>query len=87
MRGLPFTTADDLARWEDFLCVSRGEVQRMVTLRTSGTTGSPKRLAFTEADLARTVDFFRVGMSQLVQPGQKLAVLLPGAWQTCCANL
>ena len=47
MRGLPFTTADDLARWEDFLCVSRGEVQRMVTLRTSGTTGSPKRLAFT----------------------------------------
>ena len=79
MRGLPFTTADDLARWEDFLCVSRGEVQRMVTLRTSGTTGSPKRLAFTEADLARTVDFFRVGMSQLVQPGQKLAVLLPGA--------
>lgn len=79
MRGLPFTTADDLARWEDFLCVSRGEVQRMVTLRTSGTTGSPKRLAFTETDLARTVDFFRVGMSQLVRPGQKLAVLLPGA--------
>ena len=79
MRGLPFTTADDLARWEDFLCVSRGDVQRMVTLRTSGTTGSPKRLAFTEADLARTIDFFRVGMSQLVRPGQKLAVLLPGA--------
>lgn len=79
MRGLPFTTAEDLARWEDFLCVSHGDVQRMVTLRTSGTTGSPKRLAFTQADLTRTIDFFRVGMSQLVRGGQKLAVLLPGA--------
>ena len=79
LHSLPFTTAEDLARWEDFLCVSRGDVQRMVTLHTSGTTGGPKRLAFTEGDLARTVDFFRVGMSQLVGAGQKLAVLLPGA--------
>ena len=79
LHRLPFTTADDLVRWEDFLCVSRGDVQRMVTLHTSGTTGSPKRLAFTQGDIARTMDFFRVGMSQLVGPGQKLAVLLPGA--------
>ncbi len=79
MRGLPFTTAGDLARWQDFLCVSQGAVRRMVTLHTSGTTGQPKRLAFTEADLARTQDFFRAGMSQLVGAGQTLAVLLPGA--------
>lgn len=79
MCGLPFTTADDLARWQDFLCVSQGAVRRMVTLHTSGTTGCPKRLAFTDADLARTQDFFRAGMSQLVGAGQKLAVLLPGA--------
>ncbi|CAK7048227.1 MAG: hypothetical protein DESF_02023 [Desulfovibrio sp.] len=79
MRGLPFTTADDLARWQDFLCVSQGAVRRMVTLHTSGTTGCPKRLAFTDADMARTQDFFRAGMSQLVGAGQKLAVLLPGA--------
>lgn len=51
----------------------------MVTLHTSGTTGQPKRLAFTDADLARTRDFFAVGMSQLVGAGQRLAVLLPGA--------
>ena len=76
---LPFTTADDLRNWSDFLCVSQGDVQRMVTLHTSGTTGQPKRLAFTEADLARTRDFFAVGMSQLVRAGQRLAVLLPGA--------
>ena len=76
---LPFTTAQDLRNWGDFLCVSRGDVQRMVTLHTSGTTGQPKRLAFTDADLARTRDFFAVGMSQLVRAGQRLAVLLPGA--------
>ena len=76
---LPFTTADDLRNWGEFLCVSQGDVQRMVTLHTSGTTGQPKRLAFTDADLARTRDFFAVGMSQLVRAGQRLAVLLPGA--------
>ena len=79
LERLPFTTAEDLRSWGDFLCVSQGDVQRMVTLHTSGTTGQPKRLAFTDADLARTRDFFAVGMSQLVGAGQRLAVLLPGA--------
>lgn len=79
LERLPFTTAEDLRNWGDFLCVSQGDVQRMVTLHTSGTTGQPKRLAFTDADLARTRDFFAVGMSQLVGTGQRLAVLLPGA--------
>ncbi|MCB6542398.1 conserved hypothetical protein [uncultured Desulfovibrio sp.] len=79
LERLPFTTAEDLRNWGDFLCVSQGDVQRMVTLHTSGTTGQPKRLAFTDADLARTRDFFAVGMSQLVGAGQRLAVLLPGA--------
>lgn len=76
---LPFTEPADLRNWRDFLCVSQGEARRMVTLQTSGTMGSPKRLAFTEHDLARTRDFFRTGMSQLLGPGQRLAVLLPGA--------
>ena len=79
LERLPFTTAEDLRNWGDFLCVSQGDVQRMVTLHTSGTTGQPKRLAFADADLARTRDFFAVGMSQLVGAGQRLAVLLPGA--------
>ena len=79
LERLPFTTAEDLRHWGDFLCVSQGDVQRMVTLHTSGTTGQPKRLAFTDEDLARTRDFFAVGMSQLVGAGQRLAVLLPGA--------
>ena len=76
---LPFTTADDLRRWEDMLCVSLSEVERMVTVQTSGSTGTPKRLAFSLHDLARTRDFFAVGMRFLIRPGQTLRVLLPGA--------
>ena len=76
---LPFTTAGDLHRWEDLLCVSHSAVERMVTVQTSGSTGQPKRLAFTPGDLARTRDFFAVGMRFLARPGQTLRVLLPGA--------
>ena len=36
---LPFTTAEDVKRDPlPFLCVSQGEIERVVTLRTSGTT-------------------------------------------------
>ncbi|MDR2573052.1 MAG: AMP-binding protein [Desulfovibrio sp.] len=76
--GLPFTEAEHLRDWQKFLCVSHSRVQRMVSLNTSGTTGPPKRLAFTENDLALTRDFFRVGLSELIRPGERLGVLLPG---------
>jgi phenylacetate-CoA ligase len=77
--SLPFTTSEDLCRDPlEFLCVSHLEVARVVTLRTSGTTGLPKRLFFTEADLELTVDFFRHGMSTMVQAGQRVLILMPG---------
>ncbi|MDO5484306.1 MAG: AMP-binding protein [Desulfovibrionaceae bacterium] len=79
LRQLPCISGQDLKEYRDFLCVSQGEVQRIVTLQTSGSAGPPKRLAFSEQDLARTRDFFSIGMSQLVQPGDRLLVLLPGA--------
>lgn len=76
---LPFTTAEDVRRWEDLLCVSHSHVERMVSVQTSGSTGQPKRLAFSLRDLARTRDFFAVGMRFLARPGQTVCVLLPGA--------
>ena len=77
--SLPFTTAEDLARDPlEFLCVSQSEVARVVTLRSSGTSGRPRRLFFDPADLELTVDFFRHGMSSLVQAGQRVLILLPG---------
>jgi phenylacetate-coenzyme A ligase PaaK-like adenylate-forming protein len=76
---LPFTTAEDLARDPlEFLCVSHSEVARVVTIRSSGTTGLPKRLFFNQAELDLTVDFFRHGMSTLAQAGQRVLILLPG---------
>lgn len=76
---LPFTTPEDLHDYREFLCVPQGDVQRIVTLQTSGSTNAPKRIAFSEGDLARTASFFAAGMAQLVHEGQRLMVLLPGA--------
>lgn len=75
---LPFTTPRDVAeRGRQMLCVGQDEVERIVTLDTSGTTGPPKRLYFTRADQELTVDFFRVGMSTFTGPGDRVLILLP----------
>lgn len=69
---LPLTTSEDLARDPlAFLCSSQSEVERVVTLRSSGTTGQPKRVFFAREDLEPTVDFFQHGMLTLVQAGQR----------------
>ena len=79
MRQFPFTTPDDIRRNPlQFVCVSQGEIQRVVTLQSSGTTGEPKRIYFTADDQELTIDFFGVGMSTLVQPGERVLILLPG---------
>ncbi len=75
----PLTTAQDIcADALRFLCVSQGDIQRVVTLDSSGTTGTPKRLYFTLDDQELTTDFFRVGMSTLVEAGDRVLILLPG---------
>lgn len=76
---LPFTLpadmqADDLR----FLCVSRGDIERVVTLRSSGTTAPAKRIHFTAEDMELTVDFFQHGMSTLVEPEDRVLILMPG---------
>jgi phenylacetate-CoA ligase len=76
---LPFTTADDLREQNlDFLCVSRDDIARIVTLQSSGTTANPKRLFFTRDDLELTIDFFHYGMTTFTKPGQTVLILMPG---------
>lgn len=76
---LPFTTVGDLREHgEEMVCVSQDELARVVTLRSSGTTGAPKRLWFTAADHESILDFFQHGMSTLVEPGERVLILLPG---------
>ena len=79
MDKLPFTTSENLKDDPlDFLCVSQNDVNRIVTLQSSGTTGNPKRLFFTEADQELTIDFFHYGIFTLVSPGDRVLILLPG---------
>ena len=61
------------------VCVSQDEIARIITLQSSGTTGAPKRLFFTEEDIEATRQFFHIGMQNMVASGQMVAILLPGA--------
>lgn len=79
LQSCPFTTADDIRRDPfRFLCVSRDEVARVVTLNTSGSTGFSKRFFFTEQDLELTIDFFHHGMSVMARPGRTVMIFMPG---------
>jgi phenylacetate-coenzyme A ligase PaaK-like adenylate-forming protein len=62
---------------EALLCVSPAEVSRIVTLPTSGTTGTPKRVAFTAGDQRATLDYFAAGMRMLAKAGETIALLFP----------
>jgi len=59
------------------ICAPLGEVSRIVTLRTSGSTGSPKRLFFSEEDLELTLDYFANGLTAVACPGEAMMILLP----------
>jgi phenylacetate-CoA ligase len=78
--SLPTTSAEDLRSAPlDFLCAAQDEVERIVTLPTSGTTGASKRVFFTAKDQELTTDFFHRGMSTMVGPGDRVLILLPGS--------
>ncbi len=78
LKDCPFTTAEDIRREPlQFLCVSQNEIERVVTLDSSGTTGLPKRLFFTRDDQELTIDFFHIGMSTFTAPGDRVLILLP----------
>jgi phenylacetate-CoA ligase len=79
LAALPFTTADDLrAQGARLRCVPAGDVERIVTLPTSGTSGEPKRIDFSAADQELTVEFFRCGMSVFTGQRDRVLILLPG---------
>lgn len=75
---LPFTTPDDLRENEmELLCVKPGEISRIVTLNTGGSTGKPKRIYFSEEDQQLTVDFFEHGMQLMADSSDNVLILMP----------
>jgi phenylacetate-coenzyme A ligase PaaK-like adenylate-forming protein len=72
-----FIDADTLAcQGERMLCVPLGDVERIRTIRSSGSTGDPKRVWFTEQDLERTAAFFAAGMRPLVREGDRCVIMM-----------
>jgi len=88
LRRLPYTTADDLRRNDPpLLCVSQSEISHVVTLDTSGTSGTPKRLFFTADEQEATLDFFDHGMRLPARAGDRVLILFPGARSGSVGNL
>lgn len=86
--SISFTTPEDIKQSvHDFVCVPSSEIERIVTLNTSGTTGNEKRLFFTHEDLEATIDFFQYGMNCLMDENDKVMVLLPGVAQASIGDL
>lgn len=79
LQKIPFTYPRQISNNPlEFLCVSQSEIKRIVTLKSSGTTEADKRIYLTQEDLNLTVDFFKYGMSCLVDKADRVMVLLPG---------
>lgn len=75
---LPFTTDEDLAHnAASMLLCSQGDIQRVLSDATSGTTGAAKRVFYTKADCENTVDFFAAGLGELVFPGSVTMICMP----------
>lgn len=78
-RKLPFTRPQDVCEHDmDMVCAPQSEISRIVTMETSGTTGAPKRIYFTEEDQELTADFFHNGMQLLVDSSDTVMILMPG---------
>lgn len=85
---VPFTEPGMLTDHpNDFLCVSPGEISRIVALSTSGTMGRPKRIAFTPDDQELTVDFFHHGMMTLADSSDRVVIFMPGKTEGSVGDL
>ena len=75
LQELPFLDEKILRdRGEDLSCIPAREIKRIVTLQTSGSTGAPKRIWFTEEDQELTTDFFHHGMQNIINRQDRAVV-------------
>ena len=76
---LPFTTAKELSeQGPRMVCVPASTVGRIVTLQpTSGTTGTPKRIWFTEEDQELMTDYIHHGLPVMTGKDDVFLVLMP----------
>ena len=88
MAALPFTRPADIRKnSKAFLALSQGEISRIVTLNTSGTTAAPKRIFFADEDLGRVVGFFTAVLTAIMNPGETGLIFLPGDTRSSAGDL
>ena len=75
---LPLTEPKEFAETPlRFLCVPLGEVTRVITFTSSGTTGPQKRISFSEKDIDVMTDFMAAGMSVVATSDDVVQIMLP----------
>ncbi len=78
LEALPFTSPQDLRNNSAaMLLLSQSKVERVLTERSSGTTGEPKRLYYTAEDLENTVRLFMAGLGEFVYSGSVTYIAMP----------
>ena len=78
LKTLPFTTSEQLIENFPKLClVPAEEITRVRTEYTSGTEGLPKKVAYSDYDTNRTIDFFENGLQELIYPGNAVLICFP----------
>lgn len=74
--SLPFTDAKDLSLHHgEMLCGSLGEIARIRSFYTSGSSAPPKRVFFDAQDMERTIRFFSSGMESIAPPRRLVPIL------------
>jgi len=75
---IPFTNPSDIAEHPyHFACVPLGDIARITTFTSSGTTGPQKRIFFSEQDLEKMIDFMAAGMRSVASEGDVVQIMLP----------
>ena len=78
LKNLPFTTEADLSRnAASLLLTSQADISRILSDATSGTTGLPKRVFYTDSDLENTVRLYMAGLGELIFPGDRVMICFP----------
>ncbi len=85
---IPFIDGSHIKKYHNkMVAVSQGDISKIVTMNTSGTTGESKRIYFTDNDLESIIDFFHHGLSQFIKKDTKTLILMPSRVENSIGDL